>query len=100
VSLLRRLFRGQATPDAAADVTTGAADTPAGVAGAPAGQGPDAGLQADERAYERELMRAEAERLSSDLLRRQVRYADRSWTPPAQGGEQRATLGGGEARSD
>ena len=52
--------------------------------------------QAAEQAYERELMRAEAERLSSDLLQRQLRYADRSWTPPAQGGEERATLGGGE----
>ncbi len=35
-------------------------------------------------------MRAEAERLSDDLLARQMRYADRSWTPPAQGGPRRA----------
>ena len=52
---------------------------------------PDPGAERDaELAYERDLMRAEAERLSSDLLQRQLRYADRSWTPPAQGGERRA----------
>lgn len=54
-------------------------------------------IQAAEQAYERELMRAEADRLASDLLQRQMRYADRSWTPPAQGGEERATLGGSES---
>jgi regulator of protease activity HflC (stomatin/prohibitin superfamily) len=56
-------------------------------------------VQEAELAYERELMRAEAERLASDLLQRQMRYADRSWTPPSQGGEERATLGGGETGS-
>jgi hypothetical protein len=56
-------------------------------------------VQAVEQAYERELMRAEAERLSSDLLQRQMRYADRSWTPASQGGEERATLGGGDTGS-
>jgi nitroimidazol reductase NimA-like FMN-containing flavoprotein (pyridoxamine 5'-phosphate oxidase superfamily) len=55
--------------------------------------------QAAEQAYERELMRAEAERLSSELLQRQMRYADRSWSPPAQGGETRATLGGSDTGS-
>ena len=44
----------------------------------------------DEGARERELLRAEAERLSDDLLARQLRFADRSWTPPAQGGPRRA----------
>jgi hypothetical protein len=44
----------------------------------------------DEAARERELLRAEAERLSDDLIARQMRYADRSWTPPAQGGPRRA----------
>ena len=52
---------------------------------------PDAtGLVADEQARERELMRSEADRLDDDLIQRQLRYADRSWTPPAQGGERRA----------
>ncbi len=44
----------------------------------------------DEAARDRELMREEARRLDDDLLQRQLRYADRSWTPPAQGGERRA----------
>jgi hypothetical protein len=43
----------------------------------------------DERDRERELLRAEAERLD-ELQQRQLRYADRAWTPPAQGGERRA----------
>jgi hypothetical protein len=90
VSFLRRLFGGQPDEAGAADAATDP----------PAGEPADAGLQAAEQAYERELMRAEAERLSSDLLQRQVRYADRSWTPPAQGGEERATLGGDAAPRD
>jgi hypothetical protein len=43
----------------------------------------------EERAHELELARFEQAR-SDDLIRRQQRYADRSWTPPAQGGERRA----------
>lgn len=44
----------------------------------------------DEAARDRELLRADAERLRDELLQRQLRYADRSWTPPAQGGPLRA----------
>ena len=44
----------------------------------------------DEAERERALLREDAQRLSDDLLARQLRYADRSWTPPAQGGSQRA----------
>lgn len=44
----------------------------------------------DEAARERELLLAEAHRLDDDLIQRQLRYADRSWTPPPQGGERRA----------
>jgi hypothetical protein len=43
----------------------------------------------EERAHELELARFEQAR-TDDLIRRQQRYADRSWTPPAQGGERRA----------
>jgi hypothetical protein len=50
---------------------------------------PDA-LAAEEIERERALLRADAERLNDDLIQRQLRYADRSWTPPAQGGERRA----------
>jgi hypothetical protein len=93
MSFLRRLLGNQAD-GAPADES---ADPPAGI---PAGDPAGAGLQAAEQAYERELLRSEAERLSSDLLQRQLRYADRSWTPPAQGGEERATLGGDAAPRD
>ena len=42
-----------------------------------------------ERRHELELARAESERLD-DLRLRQLKYADKAWTPPAQGGERRA----------
>ena len=47
----------------------------------------------DEIERDRELLRAEALRLDNDLIQRQLRYASRSWTPPAQGGTQRADDG-------
>ena len=43
----------------------------------------------EERAHELELARFEQER-TTDLMRRQQRYEDRGWTPPAQGGSKRA----------
>jgi hypothetical protein len=49
-----------------------------------------ADLVADEQARDRELLRADAARLEDDLIQRQLRYADRSWTPPAQGSDRRA----------
>jgi len=60
-----------------------------------AGSAPDdepfdeAAVDEAERARELELARYDQER-TSDLVRRQQQYADRSWTPPAQGGERRA----------
>ncbi|MFN8630735.1 MAG: hypothetical protein U0838_10560 [Chloroflexota bacterium] len=39
---------------------------------------------------DRALLREEAERTADDLIQRQMRYADRSWTPPSQGGTRRA----------
>lgn len=50
-------------------------------------------LPADEVERERALLRADAKRLDDDLLQRQLRYADRAWTPPRQGGERRADDG-------
>ena len=44
----------------------------------------------EEQARDRELLRDEARRLDDDLIQRQLRYADRSWTPPAQGGTRRS----------
>ena len=84
MSFLRRLFGGSGET---ATESTGAA-TPEARAGAkPA----DDGLDADEseRRHEREVLRAEAERLDP-LRQRQLRYAEHAWTPPAQGGERRA----------
>jgi len=70
VSFLRRLLGGSRPEQPAAD----AADlTPL-----------------DEAAYERELLLDESRRLDDDLIQRQMRFADRSWTPPAQGGTRRA----------
>jgi hypothetical protein len=59
-----------------------------------------ASAEADERARDLELLREEQDRLG-DLARRQLRYADYAWEPPAQGGERRADdadkgTGGGE----
>ena len=42
-----------------------------------------------EAAHELELARFEQER-TTDLVRRQQQYSDRSWTPPAQGGTSRS----------
>ena len=62
-----------------------------------AGSGNDAAAPADpvepdldDAQRERQLLRDEAERTSNELMARQLRYAGRSWTPPAQGGERRA----------
>jgi hypothetical protein len=49
-------------------------------------------LEADERARELEMLRAEQDRLD-DLAQRQLRYANYAWQPPAQGGDRRADDG-------
>ena len=49
-------------------------------------------LDAEERARELELLRDEQDRLD-ELVLRQQRYADRSWTPPSQGGTRRSDDG-------
>jgi hypothetical protein len=45
-----------------------------------------------ERLHERELARSESERLD-ELRLRQLKYADKAWTPAKQGGERRADDG-------
>ena len=75
MGFLRRLFGSHVTsaPEgAAADVL---ADS--------------AAIDEEERARELELARFDQERVS-DLVRRQQRYAARSWMPPPEGGERRA----------
>ena len=73
MSFLKRLFGG--------DASTSARDA------APLDP---AAAQDEENARDRELLREDARRLDDDLIQRQLRYADRSWTPPAQGGTRRA----------
>lgn len=77
MGFLRRLFGGDAPDDEPAAV---AEPTPGGGQSSPA----------DDAARDRELLLADAARLNDELLQRQMRYADRSWTPPAQGGTRRA----------
>ena len=72
MSLLRKLFGG-------ADTEPEPAQRPATAAE----------LDEAERQYELDIAREEARRLS-DLQQRQLKYADRAWTPPRQGGERRA----------
>jgi hypothetical protein len=43
----------------------------------------------DEIERDRRLVRDESERLDNELIQRQLRYADRKWVPPAQGGPRR-----------
>ena len=81
MGFLRRLLGG----GSAEDGTTGAGD-----AGSASGSGDPA---VDEIERDRVLLREEALRLNDDLIQRQLRYADRSWTPPAQGGTRRAEDG-------
>ena len=76
MSFLRRLLGGE----------RGEADE-GGASGTPRPTSEE--LLEDEREHELEVMRDEAARLD-DLQQRQLRYADRAWTPPAQGGEKRA----------
>ena len=73
MSFLRRLVGGGKGPDAA-----------------PVEPPSPAGLVEAEQARDRELLLEEARRLDDDLIQRQLRYADRAWTPPAQGGTRRA----------
>jgi hypothetical protein len=84
VGFLRRLRGNDPHPGPASGAAgTGPGDGNAGIEGA---------MSADEEeaARNRELMREESQRLEDELLQRQMRYADRSWTPPAQGGPRRA----------
>ena len=71
VSFLRRLLGGSGPDEQAPERTPGE-------------------LVADEQERDRELLRAEADRMDDDFIQRQLRYADRKWTPPAQGGTRRA----------
>jgi hypothetical protein len=72
VSFLKRLFGGEPNDAETAQPAASSSE-----------------IAADEQAHELEILREEARRLD-ELQQRQLRYADRAWTPPAQGGERRA----------
>lgn len=55
---------------------------------------------ADEIERDRRLLREEAERLDDALIQRQLRYADRAWVPPVQGGSRRADDAEGGAEGE
>ena len=78
MGFLRRLFGGRA-PEEGDDAAAAAAAVPV----------TQQQLDEDERRYERDLARFEQERLD-ELRQRQLRYADRSWTPEPQGGPERS----------
>ena len=75
MSFLRRVFGGGSGSDAGRPVDAAAAD---------------AAPQVDDAERDRQLVREDAERTSDELIARQLRFADRKWTPPAQGGSRRA----------
>ena len=64
-------------------------DASAAAEAAPSAPTSPAELEAEERAHELEMLRAEQERLD-ELTQRQLRYEKYAWQPPAQGGERRA----------
>jgi 50S ribosomal subunit-associated GTPase HflX len=78
LSFLRRLVRGAP----AMDPGTGTRDVEGPVGANHVGD--------DEVERDRRLLREEAERLDNELIQRQMRYAERSWVPPAQGGDRRS----------
>jgi hypothetical protein len=80
VGFLRRLLGGGGPEDKPSDAA------PAGSPGSAAAVSPEV----DEAERELDLLRADQARLNDELLQRQLRYADRSWTPPAQGGTRRS----------
>lgn len=90
---LRRLFGGSGGREAP-DPDRGGARGEAAAASATTAEAPSSPqeIDAEERARELELLRAEQERLD-ELVVRQQRYADRSWVPPSQGGPRRADDG-------
>ncbi len=93
MGFLRRVFKVDTDGDDAGGRGRAAAGDPAAGPGSRWVRGTDDHLPDDEVERERVLLRAEARRLDDDLIQRQMRYADRAWTPPAQGTERRADDG-------
>jgi hypothetical protein len=91
---LRRLFGGGSPAPDGRNATDAEIDPASPIAPQSADE-----IDAEERARELELLKAEQERLD-DLIVRQQRYADRSWVPPSQGGSRRSDDGEGGADED
>jgi len=91
MGFLRRLLGGAREGGGAGAADAGEVGPEAADAGEVGPGTADAELSVDEaeRAHELELARQEAARLD-ELQQRQLRFADYSWTPPAQGGDKRA----------
>lgn len=79
MGFLRRLLGGESDADRKAAAADDLSSSQQGIATA----------DVEERARDLELLREDQERLD-DLARRQLRYAEYAWKPPAQGGERRA----------
>jgi hypothetical protein len=79
VGFLKRLLGGGEAPSDASAAAEAAQSAPAS----------PAELEAEERAHELEMLRADQDRLD-ELTQRQLRYEKYAWQPPAQGGERRA----------
>lgn len=81
MSFLKRLFGGSSS--------AGSSAGSAGSAGPAEPALSQAEVEALEQERERELLREESDR-HDELVQRQMRYAQYAWTPPAQGGPDRA----------
>ena len=81
MGFFRRLFGGESSSPSS--------ETPPTEDQANANANSNADADADERARDLDLLREDQERLD-DLARRQLRYAEYAWEPPAQGGERRS----------
>jgi hypothetical protein len=93
VGFLKRLLGGGPGGDTGEGGRQGGRGGDGVVPDAPPTPAGGAGSDLDEIERDRELLRAEALRLDNDLIQRQLRYASRAWTPPAQGGTRRADDG-------
>ncbi len=90
MGFLRRLLGGSGEGRSASDADPAGAADAAPVNPERSPTKPPDDLPNDEVERERALLRADAQRLDDELIQRQMRYADRSWTPPRQGGDRRA----------
>lgn len=90
MGLIRHLLGGGRTLEAAPNPSIEGIDSiDAAEAARPADPTVPLDPDAEERAYELDVLRAEQARLD-ELAQRQLKYERYSWEPPAQGGDRRA----------